>query len=226
MDYHQHYERNLCPKKQHPTRKLLQLPGNITWHTLMDKTNIIQLWIRKLQWTLTNEPDHDHDPLRADLHPDFIDFRNPRADFTDPVHDHSLIDRDLDLYLDPADDFHDHNQDLTHDLDQDHHFDDNIPILDPDDHPHFDLIIVYPNHDNDHIHHEQDPEVHDNFLMNSNCKFTLYSKTIAFTLTRQCRLWFIAFRHALDQPSCAKRLVDGVWSQNGSGGGAGTAHGV
>ena len=130
----------------------------------MDKTNIIQLWIRKLQWTLTNEPDHVQDLLRADLHLDFIDFRNPRADFIDPVHDHFPIDHDFDHDLDPVDDFHDPDHDLTHDLDHDHHFDDDIPIHDLDDHLHIDLIIAYPNHDHDRIHHEQDPEVHDDFL--------------------------------------------------------------
>ena len=44
------------------------------------------------------------------------------------------------------------------------------------------------------------PNIASNVWMNSNCKFTLYSETIAFSITQQCCLWFIAFRHALDPP--------------------------
>ena len=165
MDYHQHFERNLCPKKQHHTTKLLQLPGNITWHILMDKTNIIQLWIRKLQWTLTNEPDHVHDPLRADLHLDFTDFRNPRADFTDHDPDHFPIAHDIDHDPDLINDILDHDPDPYHDTDLDHHFDENIRIHDHDDLLHTDPITEFPNHDLVPILHGHDPKVHDDFRM-------------------------------------------------------------
>ena len=131
----------------------------------MDKTNTVQLWTHKHRWILINEPDPDPDPILADQHHDYNDFRNPRADFTDPVHDHSLIDHDIDHDLDPVNDFHDPDPDHFHDFDPNHHSEDDILIHDPDDHLHTDPITEFQNHDHDQNHHDNDQEVPDDFHM-------------------------------------------------------------
>ena len=87
---------------------------------------------------------------------DYTYFRNPRADF-----DHFLINHDSDHDLDPIDDFHDPDHDLIHDLDQDHLFDDNIPISGQNDYHHTTLITEVLNHDLDHIPHEHVHAAHD-----------------------------------------------------------------
>ena len=59
------------------------------------------------------------------------------------------------------------------------------------------------------------PNLASNVWMKSHCEVTLYSETIAFTITRQCRLWFIAVRQSLDPPPKPKQLGLALGTQEG-----------